>query len=532
MAMDPPWDLLLTSGRVVDGTGNPWFRADVAVRGDCIAAVAPGLPPHQARTVRDVAGRVVAPGFIDMHSHNDLLHMASPTCDPKILQGVTTELVGQDGCGPAPVRAEFVPQRRENLARLDGDPDLDWDWPTFGAYLEALARRPGATNIAALVTHGAVRSVVMGHEPRPARPEEIAAMRPLVAEAMVAGARGLSTGLIYNPCRYAETPELTALAAEAAQHGGIFVAHVRNEADGLLAALQEMADLHDASGAPLHVSHLKLIGRSNWHLAHSVLSFFEMARGAGIDITYDQYPYTAGSTLLSVVLPPWAREGGVEPTLARLRDPAARSRMREDIARGIAGWENIAGLCGWDGIMVGGVSSPANRTLEGESIADIATRRRADPLDVVADLLLEERMQVSMVDFYGCEENLRAFAAHPLQTVGTDGILAGRPHPRLWGTFPRILGRLVREERIESLEEAVRKMTGAAANRLGLADRGLVRPGLAADLVVFDPKTVADRASYHFPELPPAGIEWVFVDGVAVVEKGAVTGATPGRVLR
>ena len=531
MSIPPPWDLLLKNGRVVDGTGSPWVRADVAVRGDRIAAMGPGLPP-QAGTVLDVAGRVVAPGFIDMHSHNDLLHMAAPTCDPKVLQGVTTELVGQDGCGPAPVRPDFVAQRRENLAPLDGDPDLDWNWPTFGAYLDALARRPGATNVAALVTHGAVRSVVMGHEARAARPDEIAAMRPLVAEAMAAGARGVSTGLIYNPCRYAETPELEALAAEAAARGGVFVAHVRNEAEGLPGALEEMAALHEATGVSLHVSHLKLIGRPNWRLADAVLGFFEGSRAAGIDVTFDQYPYTAGSTLLSVLLPPWAREGGVEPTLARLRDPAARERIRQEIAEGIPGWENIAGLCGWEGIMVAGVVSATNRGLEGESIAEIAKRRRADPLDVVADLLLEEQMQVSMVDFYGCEENVRAFAAHRLQTVGTDGIVAGRPHPRLWGTFPRILGRFVREGKIQPIEEAVRKMTGAAANRLGLTDRGIVRPGMAADLVVFDPDAVLDRATYQDPEAPPTGIEWVFVNGVAVAERGAVTGATPGRVLR
>jgi len=531
MVIDPPWDLLFRNGRVVDGTGSPWRRADVAVRGDRIAAVAPNLPPS-ARTVLDAAGRVVAPGFIDMHSHHDLFHMARPACEPKILQGVTTELVGQDGCGPAPVRPDFAAQRRENLAPLDGDPDLDWNWPTFAAYLDALARRPGATNVAALVTHGAVRSVVMEHEPRPATPGEIAAMRPLVAEAMEAGARGLSTGLIYNPCRYAETAELAALYAETAARGGILVAHVRNEADGLPAALEEMAAIHEATGVPLHISHLKLIGRPNWHLADAVLGFFEGSRAAGIDVTFDQYPYTAGSTLLSVLLPPWAREGGVEPTLARLRDAAARDRMRRDIGNGIPGWENIAGLCGWEGIMVAGVASAANRALEGETIADLAKRRGADPLDVVADLLVAERMQVSMVDFYGCEENVRAFAAHRLQTVGTDGIVAGRAHPRLWGTFPRILGRFVREARIESLEEAVRKMTGAAANRLGLADRGILRPGMAADLVVFDPETVEDRATYREPELPPAGIDWVFVNGVSVVEKGAVTGATPGRVLR
>ena len=531
MTLASPWDLLLKHGRVVDGTGSPWFRADVAVRGDRIAAVGPDLPPL-ARTVVDLAGRIVAPGFIDMHSHHDLFHMSHHTCDPKVLQGVTTELVGQDGCGPAPVRPDFVAQRRENLAPLDGDPDLDWNWPTFSAYLDALARTPGATNVAALVTHGAVRSVVMGHEPRPATPVELAAMRPLVAEAMEAGAKGLSTGLIYNPCAYADTAELTALYAETAARGGILVAHVRNEADGLPEALQEMAALHGSTGVPLHISHLKIIGRRNWHLADAVLGFFETSRAAGIDITFDQYPYTAGSTLLSVLLPPWAREGGVEPTLARLRDPAVRDRMRQDIARGIPGWENIAGLCGWDGIMVAGVASPANRDLEGQDIAGMAKRRRADPFDVVADLLLEERMQVSMVDFYGCEENVRAFAAHRLQTVGTDGIVAGRPHPRLYGTFPRILGRFVREEGLQPLEEAVRKMTGAAASRLGLADRGIVRPGLAADLVVFDPEIVEDRASYNFPELRPVGIDWVFVNGVPVVERGAVTGATPGRALR
>ncbi|MFI5266338.1 MAG: amidohydrolase family protein, partial [Chloroflexota bacterium] len=330
-------DVLIRGGRILDGAGNPWFRGDVGIQDGRIEAVGRQLP-GPAKLEIDAAKLIVAPGFIDMHSHSDLRRLAEPACSDKISQGITTELLGQDGSSVAPVQPEQASARRRYLAGLLGNPPLDWDWPTFDAYLQALERTPGAPNACTLVTHGAVRSFVMSMDNRPATRDEIDCMCALVAEAMEAGAFGLSTGLIYVPCCYAAPEELSALYRVCAERGGILVSHVRNEADLVVESIEEMIGIGRQTGVPVHISHLKAIGPNNWGLMEPMLEHFSRTRSDGLDVTYDQYPYIAGSTILAAVLPAWAHEGGPDLLLGRLRETGQRQRIRQEIGEGIPGW--------------------------------------------------------------------------------------------------------------------------------------------------------------------------------------------------
>lgn len=525
------FEVLIRGGRVLDGSGSAWFHADVGLDQGRIVAVGRNLPGPAGLEV-DAAGLMVAPGFIDMHSHSDLRRLAEPACPDKISQGITTELLGQDGSSVAPVTPDQAPARRRYLAGLLGNPPVDWEWPTFNAYLQALERTPAAPNACTLVTHGAVRSYVMGMNSRPATSDEIARMCELVAEAMEAGAFGLSTGLIYVPCCWAAPDELAALYRVCAERGGILVSHVRNEADLVLEATEEMVDIGRQTGVPVHISHLKAIGPDNWSRMEPMLEGFAHTCGQGLDVTYDHYPYIAGSTILGAVLPAWAHEGGPDLLLARLRDDAQRRRMRQDIGEGLPGWENLARACGWEGIIVSGVATQANKTAEGKSVQQLADELAKDPLDVVADLLLAEDLEVAMLTMHGDEEVVKAALRFPLHMVGTDGVWSGRPNPRLFGTYPRILGRYVREEKVLELREAVRRMTGAPAARLGLKDRGLIKEGFAADVTLFDPDRIIDRSTFADPWQLAEGIEWVFVNGQPALARGAQTDVRAGQVIR
>jgi N-acyl-D-amino-acid deacylase len=529
------FDTLIVNGRVLDGSGNPWRWLNVAIHNGRIAELAAGQQPA-AQQVIDARGGVVAPGFIDMHSHSDLHVLVEPRLLPKISQGITTELLGQDGLGAAPVAAARIAERQRNLAALDGDPPVPWSWSHVGEYLDTLATARPASNLALLVPHGAVREWVMGLEDAAPTPAQLAQMCALLDESLAAGAVGMSTGLAYTPCRYAAFDELVALYRVVARHGGILVAHIRNEADQVIEALEEMREIGRLTGVAVHISHLKIIGRANWPLATAMLELFEQARREGIDMTFDMYPYTAGCTVLSVCLPPWAHAGGSAALRARLQSPTERARMRHDITNGIAGWENLARACGWDGIIISGVASGGNQAVLGCSLAALAEQRGVDPFDAMCDLLLAEDLNVSMIDHYGSDEVVQTFLRHPLATIGSDGIFGARPHPRLYGAFPRVLGRYVRELGVLTLPDAIRKLSAAPAARLRLADRGSIRRGAWADLVVFDPQTVSDQATFAEPMQPATGIQTVLVNGAIIYEEGCKGEQldTPrvGRVLR
>jgi N-acyl-D-amino-acid deacylase len=521
-------DLVLTGGLVVDGSGSPGAPADVGLQGDRIAALGDGL---LGRETLDCTGHVVCPGFIDAHSHSDLKVLADPILPMKLCQGITLEVLGQDGISVAPVRPEHREEARQELSGLLGDFGVDWNWSTTGEYLHRIRETRPAQDMAYLVPHGAIRSFAMGGADRPATGEELARMQQLLVEGLAEGACGLSTGLIYPPCCYAPTEELIALGRVLAHAGRPLVVHLRSESDRLLEALDEMIRVAEAAGCAVHVSHLKIAGRENWHKVEELLSLAEGARGRGNRITADQYPYAAGSTLLGAILPPWAHDGGMEATLLRLRDHAARARLREAMADSSPGdWDNFWKWSGPEGIVIADIPSGHHPGWLGRSLAEIARESGRDPFDVAFDLLLSERLGAAMISFSQDEDTVERFLRLPWAALCTDGLLGGRPHPRAYGAFPRVLGRYVREQRTLSLEEAVRKMTSQAASAFGFEGVGLVSEGCRANLVVFDPATVVDRATFEDPMQFPVGIRDVVVGGVVAVRDGEPTGRRAGRL--
>ena len=514
----PAFDRVLKGGTVVDGSGAPAFAADVALAGSRIAAVGPGL--EGAETI-DCSGHVVAPGFIDTHSHSDVKVLAEPALPMKLRQGITLEVLGQDGISVAPVRPEDRDAWRQKLSGLLGDFGVVWDWSSVAEYLARVRAIAPAQDMAYLAPHGALRQWVMGGGDRKAGPAERAALQQALRQALAEGACGLSTGLIYPPCCYADTEELLALGRVLAETGKPVVVHMRSESDRLLEAVQEMLEVGRVSGCAVHISHLKVAGRDNWGRVEELVRLLEDARAEGLAVTADQYPYAAGSTVLGAILPPWAHDGGTEATLARLRDPAARGRMRAQMAdTAPADWDNFWKWSGPEGILVADIPSGRHPEWLGRTLAEVARQRGADPFEAAFDLLLEERMGVAMVSFSQDEAVVERLMRLPFVNVCTDGLLGGRPHPRAYGSYPRILGRCVRERRVLTLEEAVRKMTSQAARALGLPDVGYVRPGHRANLVVFDPALVRDRATFEDPLQLPEGIRDVLVGGRPVVGGG------------
>jgi N-acyl-D-amino-acid deacylase len=524
-------DLLIRGGLVADGTGAPLRRADVRVVHGEIVAVGPGLTIGGASELEiEAGGLVIAPGFIDTHSHSDLRILAEPDLPMKVRQGITLDVLGQDGISVAPVRAEDVEQVRRQLAGLLGDPNVPRKWRTVAEYL-AVLDGGAAINSAYLVPHGAVRACAMGLEARRPSADELARMVALTGQALAEGALGLSTGLIYPPCCYGDTDELVALCSEVARRGGVFVVHMRSESDRVLGALDEMLEVSRRSGVHLHISHFKIAGRDNWGEVERMLDRVRAAQADGVQVTADQYPYVAGSTMFGAILPPWAHDGGVDATLARLASPSERARIRGELeARGPGDWDNFWKWTGPEGIVISDVPSGRRPELIGRTVAESAAG--ADPIEFAFDLLATERMGVSMISFSQSEAVVERILREPYVNLCTDGLLGGRPHPRAFGSYPRVLARYVRERGILSLEEAVRKMSAQAAGAMHLPRRGRVEPGQAGDLVVFDPARVADRATFEEPMQFPVGIEHVIVGGVPVVARGEPTGARPGRVLR
>lgn len=526
-------DYILENARIIDGTGAPWFRGSIGIEGRRITGVYRGAEPSAERVI-DVDERVVCPGFIDTHSHSDLELFEDPTLEPKIRQGITTEVLGQDGFSMAPMYREGGAEEwSTQLGALAGRVDTEWTWGSVGDYFDAVEESGVSPHVALLVGHGTVRFNVMGMSDADPTDDQLGQMRELIREGLDDGAIGLSTGLIYTPCTYASATEVSALAEPLADYGRPFIAHVRSEGQWIWEALDEFVDVGAEHGIPLHLSHYKLAGTAQHGRVDRSNALLRTARDRGIDMTVEQYPYTAGSTMLSAVLPPWVHAKGPERTKELLDDPEVREQIRRDIEEWrIEDWENIAGLADWNDVVVTSVQSEENRRLEGRSVAEIAGSADGSPVDTVCDLLVEEDLAVSMRIHMMDEGDVTSILATDLVNVATDGLFGGTPHPRLAGTYPRVLGTYVRERNVISLEEAVRKMTSLPARAMGLQRKGVLRAGMDADLVVFDPDSVAARATYENPLRPPRGLPHVMVDGEFVVRDGEPTGATPGRSLR
>jgi N-acyl-D-amino-acid deacylase len=524
------YDLLITDARILDGTGSPWYWADVAVQGDRIATMG-RLAGAGARRIIKADGRIVCPGFIDMHTHSDLQPLAHPLQECKIRQGVTTEVIGQDGLGLAPVTPQTAAILREQLAGWNGTPDVDWDWSTITTYLDRFDRKV-AVNVAILVPHGTVRLMVIGMENRAPTPDELRQMQQLVDQGMREGAVGLSTGLSYAPAMFATDDEMVELCKAVRPYGGFYCPHHRNYGMQALQAYRDSIEIGRRAGVPVHLTHCHLGFAINKGRAPELLAAINQARAEGIEVTLDSYPYLAGSTTLHSFLPAWMHEGGTEATLARLRSPDALARLRHDME--VAGSDGFNGVpMGWEMVQISGIVGDHDPVLIGMLLPDAAARVSKSPFEFFVDLLIQTRLGVTCLVHIGNEENVQAILQHPAHTVSSDGILVGgQPHPRGWGAHVRFLAHYVRDLGLLSWEEGVRHMTSAAARRLGCLERGILRPGFMADLVVLDPNTLRDTATYNNPHSYPEGIHFVIVNGALVVEERATTGATPGRVLR
>lgn len=524
--MASKYDVLIRDCIVVDGTGSPPFKADIGVCKDVIVKIG-DLSGEKAEKIIKASGLIASPGFIDLHNHSDLSIFTLPTADNYVRQGVTTILVGNCGFSPAPLtdtNKELLLEARP-LAR-----EVEVTWNSFKEYLEALEGLRKSINVATLVGHGTIRSAVIGFEDRTPKPRELREMKELAAEALEAGAFGISSGLIYTPGVYAKTEELVELLKVARKYRGIYFTHMRNEGEGLIDSILEAVRIGLEANVPVEISHLKASGRPNWGKITAALKIIEDYADRGLDVTADAYPYTASSTSLSAILPPWVREGGVKKMLERIRDDRELEKIEKELKRGIMGGRRLE----WNIITIS--RSESHPEVEGKSIEEIAKEWNLDEFKTAVKLLVEDEGSTGMIIHGMFEEDVIKAISHPYVAIGSDGSIKkfgeGKPHPRNYGTFPRVLARYVRELKVLTLPEAIRKMTSLPARKLKLWDRGVLRPGMKADLVLFNRYTVRDTATFQDPHKYPEGILYVLVNGVLVVDGEEHTRETPGKLLK
>ncbi|MDO9508349.1 MAG: D-aminoacylase [Thermovirgaceae bacterium] len=528
------FDMILRNGRIVDGSGNPSYVGDIGIIDGVIERIGP-ISEEAPETV-DARGRVVTPGFIDLHNHCDHNILAFPDVENFIMQGVTTSLGGNCGISMMPLNPEFRELAKDYLSPfLHPGFEHDWKWKNVGDFCEKIKESGTTQNLGFLLGHGTLRIAAKGFDSGPPTPEEMKTMKELLVEGMEEGAFGMSAGLIYSPGSYATTDEISEVASIIREYGGIFTIHIRNESNLMIESIDEAICIAEKSGIALHISHLKAGGRPNWGKVHGALAILEEARGRGLNATCDAYPYNAGMTTITALLPPWVLEGGVDRMIARLADAGDRERMTKDFQDRAAGFENWIKTTGWANIKIGGC--PSNRRYEGMSLEEIIGENTSDPFGAFFDWLLEIGCNATMILFSLHEGDVDAVIKHPLSCVVSDGWITsptagGKPHPRGYGTFPRFLARYVREKRLLRLEEAVRKITSMPAGIMGLKDRGMLKEGFRADLVVFDPETIRDKATFEDPHRFPEGIDLVVVNGETAVRKGTLTGARPGAILK
>ena len=529
------FDLLITNGLVVDGSGRPAIKVDVGLEGEKITAVG-DLQQAEAAQTLDAAGRVVSPGFIDIHTHSDLSLLVEPFGMSKVRQGVTTEVSGNCGYSPFPISPQRTDLLRACLSGLYAE-EVDWSWTDLNGYRETVAKQGLGMNIAPLVGHSAIRGTVVGFEDRPAGPDEIKAMQKITAEAFEQGAYGLSTGLTLPPSAYGDTPEIVALAQTmAAYPGRFYTSHIRAWSGYHIKGIEEAINIGRQAGAPVQVSHMAVNDPRLWGRADEKIAVCERAVAEGLDVTFDVYPYAASSSGFSQCLPTWAQSGGRDALLARLRDPQTRRQIRADMLKEglFRGWPWL-----WDRLQVSTAHTLQTKPYEGMTFQQAAEVMSVEPVDAALTLMEQDGARLGIIFFYRTEEDMRAFLRHPLGMMGSDGLAIqatgalgqGKPHPRSYGAHARVLGRYVRDEAMLTLEEAVYKMSGQVADRLSMTDRGRVAVGQIADIAVFNPNTVIDRADFENPHQYPVGVDYVLVNGHLVVDQGQHTGALPGRVL-
>ena len=526
-------DLIIRDGLIYDGSGKAPYLGDVAIDGDRIAYVGRHAPGH-GRTEIDVHGKAVSPGFINMLAHPEESLLVDGRALSDLVQGVTLEVMGELSMGP------LTPAMKDEMVREQGDIHYAVDWTTLGEYLEKLEHRGISPNVASFVSAGTVRTNVLGENDVQPSPEQLLQMRRLVHQAMEEGALGVTTALIYNPFTYAKTPELIALADESGKCGGMYIAHMRSEGDRLVEAVQETIDIARASGAPAEIYHLKVAGQANWGKLDTVIGQIESARAAGVRITADMYTYTAGATGLDVSMPPWVQEGGLDKWIERLKDPATRARVIADMRDPSPSWENILQRAGPQGALLLEFKNPKLKPLAGKTLDEVAKMRGVTPEEAAMDLVVEDGSRVGVAYFLMSEENVRREVALPWVSFGSDAgapapsgvFLQSSEHPRAYGNFVRVLAKYVRDDKVITLQEAIRKLSALPAQNLSLSSRGMLRKGYFADVVVFDPSAVQDHATYENPHQLATGVDDVWINGVQALRDGKATGAPSGRVVR
>ncbi|UCC78269.1 MAG: amidohydrolase family protein [Candidatus Zixiibacteriota bacterium] len=524
------FDLIIKNGTIIDGTGAIAFKTDLGITGDKITAIA-NLSNVAADRIIDAQGFVVSPGFIDIHTHTDYELLVNYKAESKLHQGVTTEISGNCGSSPFPLNDEDLKEISEDLLERY---DLRVNWRTYDGFIKSLEKTGISVNYASLTGNGKLRSYVVGKNDVKATADQINQMKNKLSESMEMGSFGLSTGLEYAPSSYASTEELIELCGVVAKKGGIYATHTRNEEDTVEEAVDEALTICRESGASLQISHLKVCNKANWNKLDGIIEKIEKAFNSGMPVSADRYPYTAWGTGMSIFLPLWVRQGSTDEVLARLKDPGLAKKFRDDTIK------EALNIGGWDRIMISNCVSDKNKIWEGKTIDECLAESDKGPFEFIRILLIEERLRVGIVGFAMNEDNLRKVLTSPLVMIGSDGsavsphgkLSEGKPHPRYYGTFPRVLGKYCREEKILDLPSAVKKMTSMPAEKVGLKGRGIIKKNNCADLVIFDPETVIDNATFTDPHKYPAGIEYVVVNGKITIESGQHTGTRSGHVLR
>ena len=530
------FDVLIKDGQVIDGTGNPWFRADIGVENGKIECISRHIDPSRAERIINADGLTVSPGFIDAHSHDDLYLLKYPSGKGKILQGVTTLINGNCGWTAAPVLSQENRKIMQDVIAIVGGHHIEenqLDWLSFGDYLVKLEKLKLGINVATLVGHTMVRIAVLGMEQRAPTNDELEQMKKLVKGSMEEGAYGMSTGLLYAPATYATTDEIIELAKVVAKYDGIYASHIRDESNLLLPSIAEAIKIGEESGCSVQISHFKVIGKQNWGKSSQSLKMLEDTMERGIRVTCDQYPYTAGSTFLAALLPPDIQAGGPVLFREKLRYNNEREKVVEELEKQQDQWQNMLQGSGWENIVISHSTNYPN--YQGKSLMEISAVEEKSPYDIMFDLIVAEGLDTGMIIFVMGEEDIERIMSSPLTMIGSDGIPDfgdGRIHPRFYGTFPRVLGKYVREKKVLTLPEAIKKMTSLPAQTFGLQTKGILRRGFDADIVIFDAGKIIDKATYDDPTQPPGGISYIIVNGEVTVQNGELTGAAAGRVLR
>jgi len=532
-------DYLIKGGLIIDGSGRPGFLGDVGIKDGRIVFVGKEAPRSAADVVVDAKGLIVTPGFIDSHSHTDETILICPECENKLYQGITTEVVGNCGSSPAPITKKSFSILLEYLEESYGTlPNIPWSWSTLNEFYSIVESRGIDTNLVPLVGHGTLRIAIKGMSADPLSKDELDEMKALLEEAMREGAFGISTGLAYPPGEFATMDEIIELCKVVSRYRGVYTTHIRDEGSGVVDAVEEAIKVGAKAGIRVEISHLKVMGKKNWGRSIEVIALVNKARNEGIEVFGDVYPYTFGETSLTSFLPPWVHEGGLDKLISRLKNPKTRERILHDLKHGLPGWQNWLADIGAGNVYISATGSK-NKNYEGKTLAEIAKAMGKQPAEALLDIIEEERGVVMMFDLSMSEEDLRNFIRQPWVSIGTDQMchrpgheLLRNPHPRAYGTFPRVIRKYVMNERLIALEEAVRRMTSMPAVFFGLKKRGKIKVGYWADITVFDPKEITDVASMKNPEAFSRGIKYVFVNGIPAIWKGSATRVKAGKVLK